>query len=200
MRNLLLALLLPLFLAACGAEPTWAPEAEVQRAAVPNTGPTAITLITVISNRNGSGGHAALFIDASQHVLWDPAGSFKHPLMPERNDLVYGLTPVRREIYLDYHARITWHVVTQKVQVSAAVAEQIFRRAQQHGAVPKAMCASSISAILNGVPGFESIHSTLFPKNLMKQFAKLPGVVTDTIYDDDADDNRYVIYAKPPKT
>ncbi len=47
------------------------------------------------------------------------------------------------------------------------------------------------------MPGFESIHPTMFPVNLMHQFAKLPGVTEQTTYDDDADDNRYVLYVDP---
>lgn len=200
MRKALIVLLLPLLLAACGtAEPVWAPEAEVQRAIVPNTGPTSVTLVTVISNRSGSGAHTGLIIDASQKVLFDPAGTFKHPNMPERNDLHYGLTDTRREIYLDYHARVTFHVVTQEIPVSPQVAEEILHRAMEYGAVPKANCANAISQILSGLPGFTGIHRTMFPVNLMKQVARIPGVTEKTIYDDDADDNRYVLYVKPEK-
>ena len=195
MRKAILVLLLPLILAACGAaEPVWAPEDAVQRAVVPNTGPTQITLVTVLSNRDNTGAHSGLLIDASQHVLFDPAGTFNHPLMPERNDLIYGVTPVRKEIYIDYHARVTYRVVLQKLDVSPETAELIFHRAQAYGAVPKAQCANSISDILSGVPGFSSIQHTWFPKKLMKEFGEIPGVVETVTYDEDADDNRYVIY------
>jgi len=194
-------LLLPL-LAACGAaEPIWAPEAEVQRAIEPNAGPTAITLVTVISNRSGSGAHSGLLIDASQKVLFDPAGTFKHPNMPERNDLHYGVTDQRREIYLDYHARITYHVVTQRIPVSPAAAEEVMRRAMEYGAVPKANCTNAISDILRGVEPFNGLKKTMFPKRLMDEVMSVPGVVEQVIYDDDADDNRYVLYIEPePQT
>lgn len=193
-------LLLPL-LAACGAaEPIWAPEAEVQRAIEPNAGPTAITLVTVISNRSGSGAHSGLLIDASQKVLFDPAGTFKHPNMPERNDLHYGVTDQRREIYLDYHARITYHVVTQRIPVSPAAAEEVMRRAMEYGAVPKANCTNAISDILRGVGPFNGLKKTMFPKRLMDEVKSVPGVVEQVIYDDDADDNRYVLYIEPEPT
>lgn len=193
-------LLLPL-LAACGAaEPIWAPEAEVQRAIEPNAGPTAITLVTVISNRSGSGAHSGLLIDASQKVLFDPAGTFKHPNMPERNDLHYGVTDQRREIYLDYHARITYHVVTQRIPVSPAAAEEVMRRAMEYGAVPKANCTNAISDILRGVEPFNGLKKTMFPKRLMDEVMSVPGVVEQVIYDDDADDNRYVLYIEPEPT
>ena len=196
-----LIFLLPLFLAACGgAEPTWAPESEVQRAIAPNTGPTAITLVTVISNRSGSGAHSGLIIDASQRVLFDPAGTFKHPNMPERNDLHYGVTDKRLEVYYDYHARVTFHVVTERIPVSPAVAEEVMRRAMEYGAVPKANCANSISDILRGVEPFNGLKKTMFPVRLMNEVKAIPGVSERVIYDDDADDNRYVLYIEPEKT
>lgn len=198
MRKFLIALALPLLLAACGgAESIWATDAEVQQAVEPNTGPTSISLMTVISTRSGSGAHSGLIINASQKVMYDPAGTFRHPNMPERNDLHYGLTDTRLEVYIDYHARVTFDVVIQTLEVSPEIAELIFQRAKDQGASPKAYCASSISNILRGVPGFESIGSTMFPVKLMKEFGKLPGVTERIVHDDDADDNRYVLYVKP---
>ena len=48
-----------------------------------------------------------------------------------------------------------------------------------------AYCASSVSAILSGIPGFEHITRSMSPKRLMRDFAELPGVTTDKIYEDD---------------
>ena len=76
MRRLLIALLLPLALAACGAEKTWAPDVDVQRAIYHNDAPPSITVITVVSNSNGSGGHSALLINGSQRLIFDPAGTW----------------------------------------------------------------------------------------------------------------------------
>jgi hypothetical protein len=203
MRKSLLVLLLPLWLAACGAaEPVWAPEEAVQAAVVPNTGPTSITLVTVLSNSNNSGAHSGLMIDASQDVLFDPAGTFKHPNMPERNDVVYGATPIRKEIYIDYHARVTYRVVLQRLEVSPEAAELVFHKAQAYGAVPKAFCAAAVSEILSTVPGFETVHRTMLPRKLMKEFGEIPGVTEKVVRDEDADDNRYVIYkytGRPPQ-
>ena len=39
------------------------------------------------------------------------------------------------------------------------------------------------------LPGFETVNSTLFPGRLMKRFAKVPGVRTQTYIDDDSDNN-----------
>ena len=197
MRRLLLLLLLPLALAGCGAESVWAPDDVVARAVVPNTGPTSLKLVTVISTRNGSGGHSGLIVNASQRVIFDPAGSFQNPLMPERDDVLFGLTDRNEEIYFDYHARPTWYVVTQEVKVSPQVAEQVLHAVEAHGAVPKAFCAHAISGILQKTPGFESIHSTMFPVSLMKEFAKIPGVVQKTIHDEDVNDSLYVRYVDP---
>ena len=62
-----------------------------------------------------------------------------------------------------------------------------------HGAVAKAHCTDSITEILAGVPGFETLPQTMFPKKLMKAFAELPGVTERTITDDDADDNHGIL-------
>ena len=53
--------------------------AEVAAAAYVAPGPKSISLITVVNNRSGSGGHSALVINGSQQVIFDPAGSFRDP-------------------------------------------------------------------------------------------------------------------------
>ena len=193
MLRAVLALLALLGLAACGAEPKWAPEEQVQAARYVHDGPPAITLYTVINNRSGSGGHSGLLINASERIMFDPAGTWQHPRIPERNDVHFGITPRIVNFYIDYHARETYRVVEQTVVVSPGVAELVAQRAKAYGAVPKAMCASSISAILRDVPGFEGIGSTMFPNRLMDDFAKIPGVTGRTIYDEDADKNHGVL-------
>lgn len=190
MRKLLLGLLLPLLLAACGgAEPKWAPDADVARVRYHHNGPPSITLFTVISNRSGSGAHAGLMISGTQRVLFDPAGTWWSPSIPERNDVHYGITPHVLSYYIDYHTRVTYHTVMQTVEVSPEVAEMAIRAVEAHGAVPKAHCAKSITSILRTLPGFEGIKETYYPKKLMAQFSRIPGVVEHTVYDDDEDDN-----------
>lgn len=193
MLRAVLALLALLTLAACGAEPKWAPEEQVQAARYVHDGPPAITLFTVINNRSGSGAHSGLMINASERIMFDPAGTWNHPRIPERNDVHFGITPRIVNFYIDYHARETFRVVEQTVVVTPGVAELVAQRAKAYGAVPKAMCASSISSILKDVPGFESIGSTMFPNRLMDDFAKIPGVTGRTIYDEDADKNHGVL-------
>ncbi len=180
-------------LAACGAEPKWAPDEAVQAAVYVDDGPPTITLFTVISNRSGAGAHAGLMVSGSQRVLFDPAGTWYHPNLPERNDVHYGITDRAVEFYIDYHARITHHVVRQDIVVSPEVAEMVLARVQAYGAVPKAHCTIAISTILDGVPGFESLPKTWFPKKLMEGFADLPGVTEQRFYDDDPEDNGYLL-------
>ena len=69
----------------------------------------------------------------------------------------------------------------------------ILQRAMAYGAVPKANCTIAISRVLDGVPGFESLPMIWFPKRMMDAFADLPRVKTQTITDNDADDNHGVL-------
>jgi len=199
MRRLILSLAALLALSAC-AEPVWAPDEAVAAAAYVHDRPPAITLFTVINNRSGSGAHSGLMINGSQRVMFDPAGSWGLPRLPERNDLHYGMTEKMVNFYIDYHARETFRVVEQTIVVSPLVAELALQRATAFGAVPKARCSSSVANILRGVPGFESIPGTMFPKALMTAFGELPGVTSRTITDDDADDNHGVLIVQTNET
>ena len=156
-------------------------------------GPKSITLFTVINVKNGSGAHSGLMINGSQRIMFDPAGSWTLPKLAERNDVHFGITEKMKNFYIDYHARETYYVVEQTVQVSPEVAEQVMQRAMAHGAVAKAHCTDSISTVLKGVPGFETLQPTMFPKKMMTQFGTLPGVKERKITDDDADDNHGIL-------
>lgn len=125
--------------------------------------------------------------------MFDPAGTWHHPALPERNDVHFGVTPKMVTFYIDYHARETFDVIEQRIMVSPGVAELVAQRAKAYGAVPKAQCANSISAILRGVPGFESLPQTYYPNKLSVAFGALPGVTSRKITDDDADDNHGVL-------
>lgn len=185
MRRLIICLILPLFLAACAAEPTWAPDDAVRKATFVSGEAPSITLYTVISKNTGAGGHSSLLVDGTQRVLFDPAGTFKFPLAPERNDVHFGMTERMRRLYIDYHARDDWFVREQKIYVSLATAEDLRRRVQEYGAVSKSMCANSISSVLSQTEGLNAISHTYFPVPLSEQFAKLPGVVSRDVYDGD---------------
>lgn len=195
--RLTLALLCCVTLVGCAttAEPKWASDAEVARATYRHEGPAKLTLFTVIDNFRGTGAHAGLLINASQRVIFDPAGTWYHPNLPERNDVHFGMTDNAVDFYVDYHARVQYHVVIQELEVSPQVAEMVLQRALAYGAVPKAQCTKAITAILRGVPGFESITSTWYPKTASDAFGKLPGVTRREVYDDDPTDNSGFIAA-----
>lgn len=185
MRGVLLPIILLMTLSGCMGAKVWAPDEAIEAAYYKSSSAPSLTLVTVISNRNGKGGHSSLVINAHQRVVFDPAGNFKHPDAPERNDLVYGMFPAMLKAYYGFHARKEWNVVTQEIQVSPEVAERAFQATKNFGAVGGGFCANAVSEILSGLPGFESIEKTLYPKNLMLEFAELGDVKTDTIYEYD---------------
>jgi hypothetical protein len=194
MRRIYMCFVAILFLAACGsAESKWAPDADVARARYVHPGPTSITLFTVLTTRDGSGAHAGLLINGSQRVMFDPAGTWHHPNLPERNDVHFGMTPLMVDFYIDYHARETYDVVEQTIIVSPEVAELAMRRAMEYGAVPKAHCTIAISSILRGVPGFEAMPSTYYPRTLMNAFGALPNVKSRRYTDTDTNNNHGVL-------
>lgn len=179
----------PLALAACGTgEYAWAPDDFVQRAAYAHPGPKSLTLFTMKNTGTDNGAHTGLMINASQRVIFDPAGTFGHESIPERNDVHYGITPRVAEFYVSYHSRVTYYTVIQHMEVAAEVAEAALRRAEAAGPVPKAACTTRTSQVLRGLPGLEKIRTTWFPDNLMRQFAELPGVSTREYREYDSDD------------
>lgn len=192
MRRLLIALCLPLFLAAC-AEPVWAPDEAVARARYVSDEPPSITLFTVVRKLGKEGAHSGLMINGSQRIMFDPAGTWTHPTVPERNDVHFGITPRMKQFYIDYHARETYDVYEQTVVVSPEIAELAIRRVEQNGAVGKALCGNAISSVLRDIPGFESVGKSFFPKKIMRAFGELPGVTTVVHADNDADNNQALL-------
>ena len=154
-------------------------------------------LYTVINNSTGSGAHTALLVNASQRAIFDPAGSWYHPQLPERNDVHYGMSDPIVDFYVDYHTRITYRTVIQEIEVSPQVAEAALREIQAYGAVRRGHCADATSEILRKLPGFEDIPRTYFPRKLSRAFGARPGVATTIARDDDPDDNSGVILAPP---
>lgn len=191
--RLLSGLVIALGLAACGADSKWAPQEQVDAVRFVSEEPPSITLYTVVNTRTGSGAHSAILVNASERVIFDPAGTWYHPKLPERNDVHFGMTDKAVAFYLDYHTRITYDTIEQTIYVSPEVAELVMERVKAYGAVAKAMCTNANSAILRGVPGFESLPQTFYPKKLSAAFGRLPGVTTRVITDDDADDNHGVL-------
>ena len=193
MLRIFLSLAALLTLAACGAQSKWASDEFVASKRYVYDGPPMLTLFTVISNRSDAGAHLGLMINGSQRVLFDPAGTFQHPNIPERNDVHYGITPAVVDFYIDYHARVTYRVVRQDIVVSPEVAEQAIRLVEAYGAVPKAYCTKSITEILRQLPGFESMPNSFYPKKAMEAFGRLPGVTSQVFYDNDPEENGYIL-------
>lgn len=161
-------------------------------------GPPALTLYTMVSNRTGGGAHTSVMINASQRVIFDPAGTVRHSAIAEHGDVLYGITPRIAEFYERAHARETYHVVIQRVEVSPEVAEQALRLAQARGTVGSAFCANATSTLLRQLPGFESIKTTFYPGNLQKQFEQIPGVTTRKLFENDSDDKNVAVAAFDP--
>lgn len=185
-----MALVLALTLSACAKEARWASDEEIAKVQYRAEGPARLTLFTMINNRTGAGAHTSLMINASQRVIWDPAGTFYHPSIPERNDVLFGVSPRVADVYTRYHARETFHVVVQEIDVDPAVAEQALRLVRARGNVADAQCALSTSGILKQLEGFESISLGWYPKKLAEQFGALPGVTESRLYEYDNADLR----------
>ena len=174
-------------LAACAEPPEipYASDKRVAEAAYRAPGPATLTVMTMVNNRSGQGGHSALMINASQRVIFDPAGSFENERVPEQRDVLYGVTPAVLAGYKSAHARIAYHVVSQTVEVTPEQAEIALRLAQQHGPTARAFCTNATTGLMRQIPGFGDIRQTFFPTKLMEQMAQRPGVVEERYYEDD---------------
>ncbi|WP_235871378.1 hypothetical protein [Shimia sediminis] len=187
------AVLLAAFvLAGCEVSKETRTAEEIQAAAYVHGGQPSLTLYTMVSNDTGAGAHTSLLINASQRVVWDPAGSFRAESIVASGDVVYGMTPQMVDLYTRFHARETYHVIIQELPVSAEIAEMALRKAMSNGAVPQATCALSTSAILRSLPGFEGIPSTYYPNKLYEAF-RAYGPTERELFEYDADDKTKVL-------
>lgn len=179
----------PLALAACGSgEAIWAPDDQIRAAFTPGTQPSSITLYTMLNVGSDTGAHSALMVNASQRLMFDPAGSFKHPSIPERNDVLYGMNPTVEAYYVSYHARETYYVEGLEFIVPADVAEQAMALILTAGPVPKAGCSRSVSSLLQQLPGFTDTWVTWFPEKLHAQLKQRDDARVTVYRENDADD------------
>jgi hypothetical protein len=189
MFRLVLALVAGLVLAGCSGVEVRDPQTTIESARYAHNGPPEVTLVTVIGTKSGAGGHSALLVNAHERVIYDPAGNYNNGanrgIVPEYDDILFGITPPILQSYYNFHARTEWYVVTQRVEVTPEVADLAYRLSTKQGASASGFCASNTSAVLRNIPGFESIPSTMSPKKLMEEFAKLPGVQTERVYQND---------------
>lgn len=189
MGRLAAATALPGALSACAGDSVYAPQEEVARAIYRHDGPPAVMLFTMINNRSQEGAHSGLMVNGSQRVIFDPAGSFTHPQLPERNDVFFGITPAALDFYIDYHARITFRVRTNEILISASSAERALALVQEAGPVGPARCNIAIVNVLRALPEFADMPGSWFPINTMRYFERQPEVRT-ALYEDDSPDNR----------
>ncbi|WP_197917435.1 hypothetical protein [Thiosulfatihalobacter marinus] len=171
---------------------TNSPDIEVAQARYVHSGPTRLTMYTMVSNRTGQGAHTSLLINASERVAFDPAGSFRTGGVVAKNDVVYGMTPAVTDYYTRYHARETFHVVVQSIDVSPEVAEMALRKAKTLGPVLEGKCAYSTAELLRSLPGFEDAPRTYFPVKLSEYFGE-KGATYERLYEYDSDDNKKIL-------
>mgnify|MGYP006073697755 CR=1 FL=1 len=184
-KPLLACILCASVLAGCAEKGKESPQSQIEAAAYLHSGQPKITLITMVNNRTGSGGHTALLVQGRQSVIFDPAGSFEHEKIPERGDVLYAMSPGWIKIYKSAHARSNFHVVSQEFTVTPAQAARAMQLIQARGSVSSALCANATSGILKEIPGFQSIQQGYYPLKLMQQAEQLPGVKTTRYYEDD---------------
>ena len=175
-------------LAGCEVYIPAAPD-EVARARHVSEEPASVTLLSMVSTRTGRSAHSALLINGSEQVLYDPAGTFRHPDLPRRHDIHYGVTPRFLDYYERYHARFSHFVHSQTVEVSRATADQVLANAVAQGRTPKFFCNTSVAAALRPVEPFAHVRGGFFPQTTREDFARITGVEDAYVYEVDSGKN-----------
>lgn len=184
--RLIAPVLMLIVLAGCAVE-VGAPSEEIARARYSTTDDPYVAVVSMVSTRTGRAAHTALFINASERVIYDPAGTFEHREMPERGDIHYGASDRMIDYYERYHARLSHFVHVQKIPVSRQVAEATLRRAQAQGPSPKSFCTTHTIDVLNDVDGLPRFENSFYPEKLRQQVARLSIVEDRYVYEYDSD-------------
>ena len=188
MRPILFVIFLQIVLAGCSQNVFKMSDAAVTTAAYRHTGPASLSLITMINNGSGTGAHTSLMINASQRVIFESAGTVRHARLPEKDDVLFGVTPAIEDFYVRAHARKTHHVVIQTLEVPPDVAELALQKVLAHDAVYAAQCSLRTSQILASLPGFDHLPVVWFPNQLKNAFGRLEWVTEVTLHEyDEAD-------------
>lgn len=178
----LIATLAALTLSACSSKPRiFAPDEAVQAARFVADPPAEIRLYTSVSKRSGEGVHSGLLITGSQRVLFDPAGNWEHSQVPERHDVKYGMNDAALASYMRFQADDKHDLIVQRMVVPQSVADNLIARAELAGPVADALCASTVTSLLQKTPGFEGLRGSMFPVALSKGFRAMPGVTETKI-------------------
>ena len=158
---------------------------ELASVAYRSDAPASATLVTVTAGEGGSGVHSALVINASERVIYDPAGTFSHPDTRRVGDVIYGVTDEVLDLFALHNADV-WHVATlQTAPLPPRAAETLLERARDNGGALPGFCAISVSEVIDGVPPLAAVEGSMWPGDLREDFAKLPGVRTVEVRDDD---------------
>jgi hypothetical protein len=184
LRAVVLGLCAVVALSGCEVYRAAAPE-EIAAARYVSDAPPSVSLVSMVNARSGRSAHAALLINGSEVVLYDPAGTFTHPDLPRAGDVHYGMSPRYVDYYERYHARFSHFVQVQTVYVDRATADRVIAQAQAEGRTPKMLCATSVAGALRGVPPFENVATSVFPESVRRDFAKIPGVRDSFVREDD---------------
>jgi hypothetical protein len=169
---------------------TPAPPDEIARARYVSEEPPSVTLLSMVNARSGRSAHAALLINGSERVLYDPAGTFSHPDLPRAGDIHYGMSPKFVDYYERYHARFTHFVHAQTVEVDRATADRVLANARAHGQSMKMQCGLAVADVLQPVPPFTEVRRSFFPEAAREDFARIAGVEDHYVYEADIGKNR----------
>ena len=180
----------PALLAACSTKPVvFDDEATVRAVAYTHPGPKYLAVMTSYNVGTDNGAHTALIINASQRVIFDPAGDFKHSRIPEQHDVLYGGTPAMVRGFVDCHTRQTFWTSVHTKTVSAQSAERAFAMARSMGPQPDGACTTSTSSILEKLPEFQGyVKRVFFPNKLADLLDNVPGIERENFYQDDDPD------------
>ncbi|MEX0970096.1 MAG: hypothetical protein WD046_06595 [Paracoccaceae bacterium] len=191
MPKLLLALVLLAGLSACATNRTTATQAEITAVRHVETAPPFVALLTMVNSKSDFGEHSALVINGSQMVIYDPAGSFEEGRvgLVRAEDVLYGVTPDLVGYYNSYHARHGYYVRMQQVNISPEEADALIAGVQARGAVSQLQCGTAVSDVLNDLPRFSTIRTTILPGGIMRRMAQIEGVESTDIVESDSGQN-----------
>lgn len=184
----------PAALAACAMkERVYADQSAVDAAFAPNRGAPKVEVFSSFNVGTNNGAHTALLIHADERVVFDPAGTFAHRLLPERHDVIYGMNDSARRAFVDYHTRETFWTTLQSWEVPLETARIVQANAEQAGPVADGRCTRATSAVLANAPGLGfDVRTVWFPSALHDQLLDKPGVTRLEFHqDDDADKEKY---------
>ena len=198
MRLIIFIIFLQNVLAGCSQNISKMSDAALANAAYHYSGPASLSLITMVKNGSGTGAHTSVMINASQRIIFDPAGTVRHARLPEKGDVLFGVTPAIEDFYVRAHARKTHHVVIQTLEVPPNVAELALQKALAHGAVYAAQCSLRTSRFLASLPGFDHLPVVWFPNRLKDAFGRLEGVTEVTLHEYDEADKAKALRAYTP--